>query len=56
MAQTIINTTSAEDARRQFEQFCAATKLSFDLRSVPIITRDDLTRVVSEQVSGRNKG
>lgn len=51
-----LNGASAQDARNQFEQFCDATKLPFDLRSVPIITRDDLSRLVTEQVCARNKG
>ena len=51
-----INGTSAQDARNRFEQFCDSTRLPFDLRSLPIITRDDLAQVVSEQVRGRNKG
>jgi len=46
---------SAADARNQFEQFCESIKLPFDLRSLPIITRDDLAHL-SEQVRGRNKG
>ena len=45
-----LNGGTAADARNQFDQFCESLNLPFDLRSVPIITRDDIARLVSEQV------
>jgi hypothetical protein len=45
-----LNGTSTAEARNQFDVFCDSLNLPFDLRRVPIITRDDISRLVNEQV------